>query len=62
MGPSEPDLLSSGDRELSGANKAVEEAIAAAESAAAPGRTAAPAEPQAPSPSGESSPGEPPTT
>ncbi len=62
MGPSEPELLSSGDRELSGANKAVEEAIAAAESAAVPGRSAMPpTEPDAPPPSGEASPGEPPT-
>ncbi|HYH34733.1 MAG TPA: SPFH domain-containing protein, partial [Nocardioides sp.] len=38
MGPSEPQLPSRGDdRELSGANRAVQEAIAAAESAANPG-------------------------
>jgi hypothetical protein len=70
MGPSEPQLApSSGDSELSSANKAVKEAIAAAESAAAPSRGATPApqaEPDpgvadAPPPSGEASPEEPPT-
>ncbi len=68
MGPTEPELPSSGDRGVSGASKAVEEAIAAAESAAVAGRGAAPAvppspvaEPDAPPPSGPPSPGEPPT-
>ncbi|MGH3346365.1 MAG: SPFH domain-containing protein [Nocardioides sp.] len=74
MGPSEPQLSTkSGDSELSSANKAVEEAIAAAESAASPVRgstTSGPVEPtepepgpvDAPPPSGEASPGEPPAT
>ena len=70
MGPSEPQLSAkSGDSELSSANKAVEEAIAAAESAASPVRgttSGQPAEPDpgatdAPQRSGEASPGEPPT-
>jgi regulator of protease activity HflC (stomatin/prohibitin superfamily) len=38
MGPSEPQLDQASDRELSGANKAVQEAIAAAASAANPGK------------------------
>ncbi len=38
MGPTEPQLDSASDRELSGANKAVQEAIAAAASAANPGK------------------------
>jgi regulator of protease activity HflC (stomatin/prohibitin superfamily) len=63
MGPSEPQISSrSEDRELSDANRAVEEAIAAAESAAAPGRAqpSSPATPDAPGePPAES--GEPPT-
>jgi len=69
MGPTEPQLpQSSADRELSGANEAVKEAIAAAESAAVSGRAMPPdpAAPEpgrtdAPPPSDESSPGEPPT-
>jgi hypothetical protein len=63
MGPTEPQLpQSSADRELSGANQAVKEAIAAAESAAV-AKHAAPAEPtDAPPSAGEASPGEPPTT
>jgi hypothetical protein len=70
MGPSEPQLSAkSGDSELSSANKAVEEAIAAAESAASPVRGTTPGQPaepdpgatDAPPPSGEASPGEPPT-
>jgi hypothetical protein len=38
MGSSEPQLGRTSDRELSNANEAVQEAIAAAESAANPGR------------------------
>ena len=69
MGPTEPQLDSASDRELSGANKAVQEAIAAAASAANPGKESKHAAPPAaddplagPPPSDDpASPGAPPT-
>ncbi len=69
MGPTEPQLAgSAGDRELSNANEAVQEAIAAAESAANPGKeTRSPSAEPTPAPDddsppqGPASPGAPPT-